>query len=80
VLPRVLDGLRARVAIEGRTVDVVYRVGPRGHGPRSLTLNGEPVLFVREANPYREAGAVVAMDELRGRLRDAGNELVVELG
>ena len=41
--------------------------------------NGAPLRFAREANPYREGGAVVAMDALLERLGDAGNEVVIEL-
>jgi cellobiose phosphorylase len=80
VLPRALDGLGARVELAGRAVVLRYRVGPRGHGPRALILNGAPLPFAREPNPYREGGAVVAMEALRERLREAGNELVIELG
>ena len=79
VLPRSLDGLTARVEIAGRLVELRYRVGPRGHGPESLVCNGAPLPFTRESNPYREGGAVVAIDAFRERLRDAGNELVVAL-
>jgi cellobiose phosphorylase len=80
VLPRALDGLRARVALAGRPVELSYRVGALGHGPKTLALNGSPLSFVREAHPYREGGAVIAMDLLRERLREARNELVVEVG
>jgi hypothetical protein len=75
-----LDGLRAEVELGGRAVEVSYRVGARGHGPRALLLNGAPLSFTREANPYREGGAVVSMDELRGRLRHGANTLRIELG
>jgi cellobiose phosphorylase len=79
VMPRALDGLKARVEIEGHGVELRYRVGRRGHGPQSLVCNGTPLPFTRESNPYREGGAVVAMDAFRERLRDAGNQLLVEL-
>jgi 1,2-beta-oligoglucan phosphorylase len=80
VLPRALDGLTARVEIAGRSVELRYRVGQRGHGPQSLLCNGAPLPFTREPNPYREGGAVVAIDAFRERLRDAANQLLVELG
>jgi cellobiose phosphorylase len=80
VLPRSLDGLRARVELAGRAVELGYRVGPLGHGPKTLLWNGAALPFVREANPYREGGVVVAMDALRARLRPTGNELLVEIG
>jgi hypothetical protein len=86
VLPRALDGLRAELELEGRRVAVTWRVGPRGHGPRALILNGEPLPFTREPNPYRTGGACVAMDVVRERLGDGlgppggGNRLQIELG
>jgi cellobiose phosphorylase len=86
VLPRALDGLCAELELEGRKVAVTWRVGPRGHGPRALILNGEPLPFTREPNPYRTGGACVAMDVVRERLGDGlgppggGNRLQIELG
>jgi cellobiose phosphorylase len=80
VLPRALDGLRARFTLAGLAVDVVYRVGARGSGPTALTLNRLPLAFEREANPYRTGGAVVRREALVGRLGPRVNELVVELG
>jgi cellobiose phosphorylase len=79
VMSGALDGLRARVDIGGRSVEVSYRVGQRGYGPRWLACNGTPLPFTRESNPYREGGAVVAMETFRNTLRDDGNELVIEL-
>jgi cellobiose phosphorylase len=80
VLPRSLDGLRAAVEVAGSRLEVVYRVGPDGHGPRALRLDGVPLPFTRAENPYREGGALVAMGPLRERLRDGARTLVVELG
>jgi cellobiose phosphorylase len=74
VLPRSLDGLVARLELDGRALEVVYRVGERGCGPVALALDGRPLAFEREENPYRPGGAVASRDELRG------NRLVVELG
>jgi cellobiose phosphorylase len=79
VLPRSLDGLRATVEIAGRTLDVRYRVGPRGSGPQALRLNGAELPLTRAENPYREGGVCVAMDALRERLREGHNSLAVEL-
>lgn len=80
VLPRALDGLRAVTDLEGHRVAVHYRAGTRGFGPRSIVLNGVPLPFAREPNPYREGGGVVAMDEVRTRLREGANELRIEVG
>ena len=79
VLPRALDGLRAAIEVAGAPVEVVYAIRKRGYGPAALTLNGEPLAFESEANPYRVGGAIVAMDALRARLVASGNTLVVTL-
>jgi CRISPR-associated protein Csx3 len=76
VLPRALDGLVARVQLQGRAVTLRYRVGARGHGPRALTANGRPLAIDREPHPYRTGGAVVPMD----LLRDGDNVIEVEVG
>jgi cellobiose phosphorylase len=80
VLPRSLDGLRAGLELAGREVEVVYRVGERGHGPTALALNDRPLAFEREPNPYRSGGAQVSLHALRERLVGGRNRLVVELG
>jgi len=79
VLPESLDGLRARFELAGRDVEIVYRTGAPGCGPTSLALNGRPLAFEREHNPYRTGGAEVSMDVFSGRLREGRNQLVVEL-
>jgi cellobiose phosphorylase len=76
VLPRSLDGLSARVQLEGRALTLRYRVGPLGHGPRALACNGRPLAIDREAHPYRTGGAVVPMD----LLSDGDNVLDIEVG
>jgi len=80
VLPRSLDGLRVRLSIDGVPIEVRYRVGPRGFGPRAIRLNGDELPFARAQNPYREGGALVAMTALRERLHTGANTLLVELG
>jgi CRISPR-associated protein Csx3 len=80
VLPRALDGLEAELVLDGHPVHVSWRIGVRGYGPRALTLNGSPLSFTREPNPYREGGVLVAMDTVRPRLREHANTLQIELG
>ena len=80
VLPRALDGLRVSAEIGGSPIELSYRVGARGFGPRALRLNGDELAFERAQNRYREGGARVAIADLRGRLRSGGNTLLVELG
>ena len=80
VLPSTLDGLVARIDLEGHAVVVRYRVGALGHGPRTIACNGQSLAFEREPHPYRIGGAVVPMDALRERLRDGDNAIEIELG
>jgi cellobiose phosphorylase len=80
VLPRSLDGLRAALEVAGRPLEVVYRVGERGFGPKDLRLNGAALAFERRANPWRTGGAWIPASALRERLRAGDNTLVVELG
>ena len=76
VLPRALDGLKARVMLHGRAVALRYRVGPRGHGPVAITCNGRALDLEREPHPYRTGGVVMPLHELRS----GENEIEIELG
>jgi 1,2-beta-oligoglucan phosphorylase len=78
VLPRALDGLRAQVEVNGIPLELVYRIRSRGHGPSALALDGRPLAFEREANPYRAGGAEIPSSALGPP--GARRELVVELG
>jgi cellobiose phosphorylase len=78
VLPRALDGLRAQLEVNGIPLELVYRIGARGHGPTALTLDGQPLAFEREPNPYRPGGAEIAMSALGES--HARRTLVVDLG
>jgi cellobiose phosphorylase len=80
VLPRALDGLAVELALAGRPVRVIYRVGERGCGPVAVALNGAALAFEREANPYRTGGVTVPMAAVIRHLRPDTNELVVTLG
>lgn len=81
VLPKALDGLRAEVSLGGRTVEVVYRVAERGHGPTSVLLNGVPLPLERErlASPYRSGGVSVPLSALQAAFRADGDQMVVQL-
>ncbi len=86
VLPAAADGLVASVPLDGRTLRVRYRVGPRGHGPVTVLLDGTPLPAERAAHPYRTGGLRVALADLSPALApgagegdDGGPELVVEL-
>jgi cellobiose phosphorylase len=76
VLPRSLDGLKARVMLQGRAVALRYRIGPRGHGPVAIICNGRAMALDREAHPYRTGGVVMPLHELR----DGENDIEIEVG
>jgi cellobiose phosphorylase len=80
VIPTALDGLRAEVELAGRRVTVVYRTARVGHGPTAITLNGMPLPFEREANPYRTGGVAVSMAAVSQRLGGAADTLHIQLG
>jgi CRISPR-associated protein Csx3 len=80
VLPRSLDGLRARLRLAGREVELRYEVSGASSGVRGLRVNGIAVdNWTREANPYRTGGLRVAGGELAGRWREGPNEIDILL-
>ena len=84
VLAPGLDGLRVRLPLQHVRLDIEYRLGPLGHGPLKLQLDGQDLPFVRAANPYRVGAAVVSMAELLPRLQSGSHAgahaLVVHTG
>ncbi len=79
VLPAHFDGLVAHTELEDRAVAVHYRIGPLGHGPRTVRCNGQALAFDRQAHPYRTGGAVIALDLLREHLHDGRNDIEIEV-
>jgi len=80
VIPKVLDGLQADVALAGRQVHIIYRIGGAGSGPTAVTLNGKEMALTRTPNPYRTGGVEVRMAEVLEWLTTGTNELIVCLG
>lgn len=79
VLPPSLDGLRASVPLDGESVELTFRVGKRGAGPITLTLNGTPLVTTPLTNPYRAPGVAVEMRQVRSALTPGTNLLDVEV-
>jgi hypothetical protein len=61
-------------------VRVVYRVGPRGHGPTAVLLDGQPLLLRPDHNRYRAPGMSIAAEPLRQRLAQGAATLTITLG
>jgi cellobiose phosphorylase len=74
-----LDGLTASLNLAGRAIEVLYRTGKTGRGPRSIDLNGTSLVFVRESNPYRTAGVRIPMESWARCLIDGNNRLTITL-
>lgn len=77
VLAPSLDGLVAKLRFCGRAVSFVFRVEGPGFGPRSIVINGAPVSFEREPNPYRVGGATIERERFMKLL--TAEENIVEL-
>ena len=75
-----LDGLQVRTSLLGRPVEVHYRIGSRGCGVNSATLNGQTLTFTRAANPHRPGAAVVSRPEVQRLLDPGRNVLKIDLG
>jgi cellobiose phosphorylase len=80
VIPRELDGLRIEIDLGGHRFDVRYQRGAQGAGPQSLLLNGTPLRFERQENPYREGGVKVDLELWREALVSGINRLEIHLG
>jgi cellobiose phosphorylase len=78
VLPTSLDGLTATVPLDGRPLNITYSVGPLGHGPRSVSLNGVRLLTTALTNPYRAPGVSVDLGEILAALGNEPGTLHVE--
>lgn len=79
VLPRTLDGLRAETEVAGRPIEIVYEIGPAGHGPITIALNGSPLAFARGANPHRSGAAETSLADVLARLTGRADRLTVAL-
>ena len=79
VLPAALDGLRLHVVLLQNDLEVVYRVQGTGCGVTALQLDGRPLVFVEEANPYRRGAARVPLGDVTSA-QAAARRLVVNVG
>jgi CRISPR-associated protein Csx3 len=80
VLPPALDGLDVQLPLYGHAVRVVYRVGPHGHGPTAVQLDGQPLVLAADHNRYRAPGVWTDAAAVRERLAQGGRTLTITLG
>jgi len=79
VMPKGMDGLKAKLNWFGYPLELLYSVKERTFAPKGLTLNGKALSFRRDENSYREGGAVIANEEFLGMLNKEKNLLLIEL-
>ena len=79
VVPKPLDGMRTRLVIGNRHVEIVYQIERKGSGPVSVNLNGEDLDFIRESNPYRTGGARISRERFLSGLTEELNQLTIWL-
>ncbi|HKW82155.1 MAG TPA: hypothetical protein VJN68_00265 [Burkholderiaceae bacterium] len=81
VLPASLDAMRVSVTLLGHDLEIVYRVRGAGCGVNSLQLDGRPLAFDQEPNPYRRGAARLPLQDLSAALTSARRRrLEVDVG
>jgi 1,2-beta-oligoglucan phosphorylase len=80
VIPAALDGLRVKMRLAERPIEIEYRIADPGCGVKQILLNGRPLPFTRAVNPHRPGAALAAMPAVLAQLRADVNILHVELG
>jgi cellobiose phosphorylase len=79
VMPLSFDGLTARLQFLGYPLTFRYSVKQACHTPKTIRINGIPMAFTPEANPYRSGGAVLDKKLFMSLLREEGNEVEINL-
>jgi cellobiose phosphorylase len=80
VIPASLDGLQVETTLLDRPVQVTYRIGARGCGVNSITLNGKALPFELRANPHRRGAAIVPRAAVSKQLEKDRNVLAIAMG
>ncbi len=79
VIPATLDGLAFSLPMAGHASRFVYHIVARGYGVKRVSLNGVELTGRALSNPYREAGVAVAMETVRGLMREGENLWEIEI-
>lgn len=80
VMPAALSGLRVRLSLFGKPVEVTYEIKGAGCGVTAVTVNGQPVSITHDANPYRKGAARVDRTNLVSQLDRPSNTIQVKVG
>ncbi len=80
VIPADLNGMCVKTMLLGRSIDVVYEIGPAGCGVTAIALNEQPIDFTVDANAHRRGAARAALNDVLLRLADESNVLRIRIG
>ena len=81
VLPAALDGTRVRAVLLQHELEIVYRVRGAGFGVSALQLDGQPIAYTEEPNPYRRGAVRVALLDMAAALAGARHrQLLIHVG
>jgi cellobiose phosphorylase len=79
VIPFSMDGLIATYNFRGYELEFRFKIKTGTHNPKSILINGIPVIFEQEKQKYRDGGAMIKMDEFLSGLRTGKNEVDIEM-
>lgn len=80
VMPAALSGLRVRLSLFGKPVEVTYEITGAGCCVSTVAVNGQPISITHDANPYRKGAARVDRASLASRLDRSSNLINVKVG
>ncbi|NLF43841.1 MAG: hypothetical protein GX587_14200, partial [Bacteroidales bacterium] len=79
VIPMSFDGFNVRMHILDHELNIVFRVKNNCFHPERISINGNPIPFSRDYNPYRKGGAVIPKSMFLGFLKEGINNIEIEL-
>lgn len=74
VLPNELDGLEMTYQLAGKDVQMTFHLNTN---QSKVIINGKEVSVIREENPYRPGGLIVALEELLIHLNEKENKIAI---
>jgi cellobiose phosphorylase len=80
VIPASLSGLRVRLSLFGKAVELTYEIKGAGCGVTAVSVNGHDVSLSHDANPYRTGAARIERAELTRLLDRPKNTILVRVG
>jgi cellobiose phosphorylase len=80
VIPASLSGLRVRLTLLGKAVELTYEIKGAGHGVTAVKVNSHDVSLSHDPNPYRTGAARVDRAQLSRLLNQPQNSVVVQVG